>query len=115
MADVYGVHSGLLGHEQGQPVAEVDEVHPPLQPGRSNRGDLFHSGTGVLENGLAQPHSLHGAGVVFRRVEEQGGHAVVSAFPTDQFVVVHLWKNVMVAESLGVLIELLAPADQDRF
>ena len=114
MADVHRVHAGLIGHEQGQPVAEVDEVHPLLQSGCSGRGDRFYGGAGVAEEGLAQPHSLGGAGVVLRRVEEQGGDGRIPTFPTDQLIVVHLREDMVVAEPLGVLVELLAPPDEHR-
>ena len=114
MADVHRVRATFFGHEQGQPIAQVDEVHPPLQPGRSCSGHLFHGGACVSEEVLAEMHALRGPGMILRCVEEQSADGRISTFPPDQLVVVHLREDVVIAEALGVFVELLAPADEHR-
>ena len=46
------------------------------------------------------------------RCAGKGRQCFVSAFPAHKLVVVHFWKNVVVAEPLGIFIELLAPPDE---
>ena len=62
---------------------------------------------------LHRAHPFGGAGVVLFGVQEEGRKVFVSTLPAHQLVVVHFWKNVVVAEPLGVFIELLAPADEN--
>ena len=119
VVDVVGCRRGpprsFSAISKAQPIAEVHQVHPTTAGGwlPISLHGFHHSSTGLRRRSpctgaCARPC----AGGPLLCAGTTAAMLSVSAFPPHELVVVHLGKDVVVAQPLGVFIELLAPPDQ---